>query len=253
MMDRDRSAFGPAYTPDRDLYSLPRTNNISIEPMKKLIYMIVAVACCLASCSEKHDVYDPYENWAARNAAWFEDTVQVARLAIAQARAVHGDRWQEHCPWRMFKSVYKTASSTGPVTDSICVRIINAGTDPDGKGSPAGNDSVRVNFRGWLMPTLNYNGNGSEMSLVQDVFTTTYYGDYDPETASPQLMPLNGLVEGFTTALQYMVEGDDWMVFIPQNLAYGKSSQGSVKAYSTLQYRIHLIRWYESGTGIGRD
>lgn len=221
--------------------------------MKQYLYMMLAVACCLASCSETDDVYDPYENWAERNAAWFEDTVQVARQAIAQAKDAHGDQWEAHCNWRMYKSVYKTTASTGPVTDSICVRIVSRGADYDGKGSPAANDSVRINFRGWLMPTLNYTGNGSEMGMVQDVFTTTYYGDYNPDTAAPQLMPLNGLVNGFSTALQYMVEGDDWMVFIPQNLAYGSSGKGNVKPYSTLQFRIHMIRWYESGTGIGRN
>lgn len=215
---------------------------------------MIAVACCLASCSETNEIYDPYENWAVRNAAWFEDTVKVARQAIAQAKAEYGDQWQNHCDWRMYKSLYKSTSSSGPVTDSICVRIINSGADYDGKGSPMANDSVRVNFRGWLMPTRNYIGDGTDkMDMVQDVFTTTYYGDYNPNTAAPQLMPISGLVEGFGTALQYMVEGDEWMIFIPQQLAYGASSQGSIKAYSTLQFHLHLIRWYENGSGIGRN
>ncbi len=217
--------------------------------MSKYIYITLAMLCCLSSCDESNDVYDPYEDWQARNAVWFEDTVQKARVAIAQAKAIHGDNWEANCPWRMFKSIYKSTTSTGPVTDSICVRIITAGTDPDGKGSPAANDTARVNYRGWLMPTLKDVGNG-EQELMQEVFTTTYYGDYNPETAAPQLMPLNGLVEGFGTALQYMVEGDDWMVFMPHNLAYGSSGKGDIRAYSTLQFRIHLLRWYESGTGI---
>ena len=100
------------------------------------------------------------------------------------------------------------------------------------------------------MPTLNFTGNGEEMGLVQDVFTTSYYGEYDPAKAAPQLMSISSLVEGFSTALQYMVEDDDWMIFIPQTLAYGASSQGTVKEYSTLQFRVHLVKWYESGTGI---
>jgi len=221
--------------------------------MKKFLYTMLAVAACMTSCSETNDVYDPYENWAARNAAWFEDTVQVARQSIARAKDAYGDQWETHCDWRMYKSVYRSTSSNGPVTDSICVRIINRGEDLDAKGSPLANDSVSINFRGWLMPTRNYIGNGtSEMGMVQDVFTTTYYGEYNPATAAPQLMPLSGLVEGFSTALQYMVEGDEWMVFIPQQLGYGSSSRGSIKAYSTLQFRVHMIRWYESGTGIPR-
>ncbi len=226
--------------------------------MKKYVYLLLAMAACLSSCQEKEEVFDPYSDWTARNAQWFEDTVQVARAAIAQAKAQHGEEWEEHCPWRMYKSTFKSTTSTGPVTDSICVRIIEnhlEGTEDYAaaiaKGSPVSNDTVRVNFRGWLMPTENYKGDGTAATeLTQKVFTTTYYGDYDPLVASPQLMAIGNLVEGFSTALQYMHEGDDWMVFIPQELAYGSSSQGSVPAYSTLQFRIHMLRWYESGTGI---
>jgi FKBP-type peptidyl-prolyl cis-trans isomerase FklB len=194
--------------------------------------------------------YDPYEDWKARNAAWFEDTVQVARQAIADAKTTYGEDWENHCDWRMYKSLWRTSTSNGPVTDSICVRIINRGADIEGKGSPASNDSVYISLRGWLMPTINFTGNGEEMGLVQDVFTTSYYGEYDPAKAAPQLMSISSLVEGFSTALQYMVEDDDWMIFIPQTLAYGASSQGTVKEYSTLQFRVHLVKWYESGTGI---
>ncbi len=218
--------------------------------MSKYVYIMLAMLCCLGSCDEVVNEYDPYEDWQARNAVWFEDTVAVARQAIAEAKQTYGDRWEEHCSWRMFKTLYKTTTSTGPVTDSICVRIINPGADTHGKGSPLANDSVLINLRGWLMPTQDYTGNGSDMGLVQKMFTTTYYGDYNVQTSSPQLVAVNTLVAGFSTALQYMVEGDECMVFMPQNLAYGAASQGAVRPYSTLQFHIHMIRWYESGTGI---
>lgn len=218
--------------------------------MKKYIYILLTCALGIASCTEVSSEYDPYEDWKARNAAWFEDTVQVARQAIADAKTTYGEEWENHCDWRMYKSLWRTSTSNGPVTDSICVRIINRGADIEGKGSPASNDSVYISLRGWLMPTLNFTGNGEEMGLVQDVFTTSYYGEYDPAKAAPQLMSISSLVEGFSTALQYMVEDDDWMIFIPQTLAYGASSQGTVKEYSTLQFRVHLVKWYESGTGI---
>lgn len=203
----------------------------------------------LASCSETVNTYDPYENWQSRNAKWFEDTVQVARAAIAHAKSVHGDQWEDHCQWRMYKSLYRTAGSNGPVTDSICVRILQRGTDPSGKGSPALTDSIHINYRGWIMPTYDYIGNGSEMGTVQEFFDTSYYGDYNPATAAPQLMSVSNLIEGFGTAVQYMVEGDEWMVFMPYNLAYGSAGSGKIRSYSTLQFHIHLIRWYESGTG----
>ena len=101
------------------------------------------------------------------------------------------------------------------------------------------------------MPITNYIGNGtSEMGIVQDVFESTHVGDHDTETAAPQLMSVSNLIEGFSTAMQYMVEGDEWMVFIPHQLGYGGTERGTIKAYSTLQFHIHLVSWFESGTGI---
>lgn len=218
--------------------------------MKKYLYILFAAVLGLVSCSETDNTYNPYEDWQSRNAKWYEDTVQVARQAIAQAKAEHGEDWEEHCQWRMYKSLFRSTASVGPVTDSICIRILERGTDPSEKGSPAYNDSVHISYRGWLMPTYNYTGNGSEMGMVQDVFDTSYYGEYNPETSAPTLMSVRNLIEGFSTAIQYMVEGDDWMIFIPYTLAYGTEGSGKIPGYSTLQFRVHMVHWYESGTGI---
>ena len=68
----------------------------------------------------------------------------------------------------------------------------------------------------WLMPTPSEQG-----TLQETTFTQTYYGDYNPATAAPQLAAVGGFKDGFSTALQYMVAGDDWMVYIPQELFYG--------------------------------
>lgn len=219
--------------------------------MNKYLFTLASLVLGMASCSEMNNVHDPYEDWQNRNAKWFEDTATVARQAIAGAKAQYGDKWEEHCDWRMYKSLLRTTTSTGPVTDSICVRIMKHGADPDGKGSPAYNDSAYICFRGWTMPTMNYIGDGtSNIGMVQDVFDNTYVGEHSTETSAPQLMSVSNLIEGFSTAMQYMVEGDEWMVFIPQQLGYGGEERGTIKAYSTLQFHIHLVRWFESGTNM---
>ncbi len=219
--------------------------------MKNKIYILLSLLLCLVSCSETNEVYDPYENWQSRNAKWFEDTVQVARTAIAQAKAEHGDSWEDHCQWRMYKSLFRTTVSAGPVTDSICVRIVCKGTDPLAKGSPAANDSAHISYRGWFMPTYNYVGDGSDkMGWQQEVFDDSYKGDYNPKTCAPVLMGIGGLIEGFSTAVQYMKEGDEWMVFLPYTLGYGAAGSGEIPGYSSLQFHLHLVRWYESGTGV---
>ena len=47
-----------------------------------------------------------------------------------------------------------------------------------------------------------------------------------------------------------MVEGDDWMVYIPYRLGYGTSDHGTIPAYSTLQFRIHMAAVYPCNSGV---
>ena len=52
------------------------------------------------------------------------------------------------------------------------------------------------------------------------------------------------------TAVQYMVKGDDWMVYIPEQLAYGSTASDAIPAYSTLLYRIRIELVHKSGMGM---
>ena len=226
--------------------------------MKFCKTLILAFAACVTfvSCEETDNTYDPYENWQARNAEWWESIVSDSRTAINEAKAQWGEQWEEHCQWRMFRTLYKVQDDAGTILDSICVQDL--GNDLTGdelqasieKGSPTHSDSVRVSFRGFLMPTLNYTGHGSEMAIVQEVFSTSYYGEYNPSTATPVLMSVDGLVDGFKTALQYMKEGDHWMIYIPYRLGYNTTAQGTIPAYSTLQFEVHFAKWYEAGSHV---
>ena len=183
----------------------------------------------LASCSSDTSDYDPYHDWQARNAAWYEQIADSARRG--------GD------DWLMLKALTKSPGyQSSQTTDSICVHILNRGT---GTICPIFNDSVRISFRGWLMPIQEADG-----ALKEVVFTQTYYGDYNPALAAPQLAAVSGFTSGFATALQYMVEGDDWMVYIPQQLFYGSEVKGVIPAYSAARFRIQLIAIYPLGTTI---
>lgn len=219
--------------------------------MKKLVCLSLFISLFIASCSEDEAAYDPYANWQVRNEAWYRSVADSARTAIAEARAQWGDAWEDHCQWRMFKTLYQAQDyNTGKLTDSVCVRIETRGT---GTYSPAWTDTVRISFRGWMMPATYrlYNENNVEVdSVMQEIFSQTYFGPYDKETAAPQLSAVTPFVEGFNTALQYMVKGDDWNVYIPHQLAYGSSDNGTIKAYSTLLFRIQLVDVYPCGSGV---
>lgn len=217
--------------------------------MKKYtFYIIAALALGLASCSESDDTWDPYTNWAQRNAAWYASVADTARQAIREARAQYGDEWEAHTPWRMMKSLQLAADyDTRRVDDSICVKILASGPHAgDAAYMPMFTDSVRLSYRGWLMPT-QYEAGGM---VEQRVFTQTYYGSFDPATAAPSQMGVSGTIEGFATALQYMTAGDDWLVYIPQRMAYGEKASDAIPAYSTLLYRLTMVDHFPAGTTV---
>ena len=218
----------------------------------KMSACIAVLACVvLGSCAEDEAGYDPYYNWAARNEAWYMQKADSARSAIGEAKAKYGEDWESHCEWRMFKSLLRSQSfNSGNVMDSICVRVRESGVRSENTLSPLYADTVRLSYRGFLMPAEYMDDNGT-IATSQKVFSQTFYGNYDAAIAAPTLLKVSGTVEGFSTALQYMVPGDVWDVYIPQALAYGGSTSNSdIPAYSTLLFRIYLTAVYRAGSGV---
>ena len=214
---------------------------------KSFLYLAVAGLALgmMASCKEEDDTYDAYVDWPARNAEYFTQVAAEARDSIAEAKRLHGDQWEAHCNWRMFKSTTKVQGVPGALTDSICVYIERRG---EGTESPTWSDTVRVNYRGFLMPTQNIvNGEWRE---ERTVFSQSFMGELDNDIAVPAKMGVSTVVAGFATALQYMHEGDVWWIYIPSELGYGSQSSGLVLSYSTLTFYTNLVAIYRAGEDI---
>jgi FKBP-type peptidyl-prolyl cis-trans isomerase (trigger factor) len=58
----------------------------------------------------------------------------------------------------------------------------------------------------------------------------------------PAEMRVNQVIKGFTEALVHMPAGSVWEVYIPQNLAYGEREAGEIKPFSTLIFKIELLK-----------
>ncbi len=197
----------------------------------------------VASCSKDADVYDPYHDWAARNTEWYASVADSARQAIRQARAAYGDEWESHCAWRMYKSIQQSpAYDSHTIDDSICVHFVAKGEQ--GQVHPIQTDTIRVHFRGMLMPTTLADGTTDEL-----VFMQSYYGVFDALTAAPQKAAVSSTLftAGTRTALQQMVVGDDWWVYVPASLHYGSTTTGMVPAGSAVRYRLGLAAIYPVG------
>lgn len=172
----------------------------------------------VSSCSEEDPTVDEYENWQARNDAFF--------ATLEDSLAQGGTQWQK------FKTYTKDQSlTTGSNTDCIYVKVLSSGTSD--ATSPMVTDSVRVSYRGRLLPSASY--------PEGKVFDFPGYGNYDMNTTATVKFLTGGMIKGFTTALLHMHRGDCWLVYIPYQLGYGATAQTSVPAYSTLKFEITLI------------
>jgi FKBP-type peptidyl-prolyl cis-trans isomerase len=104
-------------------------------------------------------------------------------------------------------------------TSGLQYKVIKQGA---GK-QPTLNDRVTVHYTGQLV-------DGS-------VF------DSSVKRGQPATFSVNGVVRGWTEALQLMKEGDKWMLYIPYELGYGERGNGpQLPPYSTLIFELELIK-----------
>lgn len=92
-------------------------------------------------------------------------------------------------------------------------------------------------------------GKGKTPSRADKV-TTHYHGtlidgtvfDSSYERGQPATFPVNGVIAGWTQALQLMKEGAKWRLFIPSDLAYGTQGAGDdIGPDTTLIFDVELI------------
>jgi FKBP-type peptidyl-prolyl cis-trans isomerase FklB len=66
--------------------------------------------------------------------------------------------------------------------------------------------------------------------------------DSSVNRGQPIDFPVNGVIAGWTEALQLMPIGSKWRLYIPHNLAYGeRGAGGSIKPFSALIFDVELI------------
>jgi FKBP-type peptidyl-prolyl cis-trans isomerase FklB len=92
----------------------------------------------------------------------------------------------------------------------------------EGNGkTPKATDEVTVNYKGALI-------DGTE-------FDSSY------KRGKPLTLKVNGVIRGWTEALQMMKAGSRWQLFIPPDLAYGERAMGRIPPNSTLIFEVELI------------
>lgn len=96
--------------------------------------------------------------------------------------------------------------------------IMKAGTGP----KPGLTDTVRCHYHGTLIDGRVF--------------------DSSVDRGQPIELPVNGVIPGWTEALQLMPVGSKWRLFVPSNLAYGDQQAGQLIAPgSTLIFEVELL------------
>jgi len=196
--------------------------------IKNYIHLLASllVAVATVACSESNESNDEFADWQNRNDTFFSSLYQSA-VSAAQS---------DDSEWKVFRKWSLTDMTSADADDHIVVKVIEKG---NGSGCPLYTDSVRVHYRGRLIPSDSY--------PQGYVFDESFTGELDTATAQPTLFAVGGVVSGLATALQKMHIGDRWLVYIPYNLGYGESDSGSVPAYSTLIFDVTLTAYYRPG------
>lgn len=116
-----------------------------------------------------------------------------------------------------FLAANKTKPGVVTLPSGLQYKILTTGTGP----KPTATDSVVCNYRGTLI-------DGTE-------FDSSY------KRGQPATFPVNGVIKGWTEALQLMPVGSKWQLFVPPDLAYGARGAGNeIGPNSTLIFEVEL-------------
>ncbi len=117
-----------------------------------------------------------------------------------------------------FLAANKTKEGVKTLPSGLQYKVIKAGNGP----TPGPTDTVKAHYKGTL--------------LDGTVFDSSY------DRGKPETFPVNGVIKGWTEALQLMKVGDKWQLFIPANLAYGEHGAGSdIGPNAVLVFDVELL------------
>lgn len=189
---------------------------------------VCLLACLLfASCSESTDEVVEYADWQNKNQTYWDKL-----YATTQQKIAAGDR-----SWKIIKNWSLEDSLRTENTTYIIAHVVTEGS---GTATPLYNDTVRVHYKGSLLPSATH--------AEGYVFDTSWGTATSPATAAPAQGVVSGFTDGFATALQGMHVGDEWEVYIPWTLAYGTAGTAAIPGYSVLKFDVQLVSFHHRGT-----
>lgn len=116
-----------------------------------------------------------------------------------------------------FLAANKTKPGVKTLKSGLQYKVLKDGTG----ASPKLSDTVKAHYAGKLL-------DGTE-------FDSSY------KRGEPSSFPVNGVIAGWTEALQLMKVGSKWELYIPANLAYGERGRPSIPPNAALIFEVELL------------
>lgn len=138
----------------------------------------------------------------------FQKDMDAKQQAMAQKNAGESEK---------FLADNKTKDGVKTTASGLQYKVLKEGNG----AQPKFTDNVTVNYRGTLL-------DGTE-------FDSSY------KRGEPANFPVNGVIRGWTEALQLMKVGSKYQLFIPPNLAYGEQGRPGIPPSSTLIFEVELM------------
>jgi FKBP-type peptidyl-prolyl cis-trans isomerase FklB len=136
--------------------------------------------------------------------------VQKMQMQQANAMAAAGEQFLKQNATR--PGVQVTASG-------LQYEVVKEGKGP----KPEASSTVRVHYHGTLVDGTVF--------------------DSSVQRGEPLEFPVNGVIAGWTEALQLMTQGSKWKLYIPHELGYGaRGAGGVIGPYTTLIFEVDLLR-----------
>lgn len=131
--------------------------------------------------------------------------------AFEELAAANLKKGQEFLAANAKKKGVKTTKS------GLQYKVITQGKGP----SPSADDVVEVHYTGRLIDGTVF--------------------DSSVQRGEPVSFPVNGVIPGWTEALQLMKQGDKWELYIPADLAYGPGGNRAIGPNETLIFEVELL------------
>lgn len=127
---------------------------------------------------------------------------QLAQQRMQQKMQALAERNKRDGP--KFIEMYKGLDGVQELPSGLLYKVVKSGSGP----SPKATDQVKTHYRGRLVDKTEF--------------------DSSYERGQPAVFPVNGVIAGWTEALQKMKVGDKWQLVIPPELAYGENGSPPV-------------------------